>query len=420
RVGEVIASAAGVVIIAFLAMTLSSFGSFRAMGPSLAIAVGVTLLGGLTLVPAVVSLLGPRVFWPSRAWKQEPSGARFAAVGRLVGRRPALFAAVSGLVMVALATAALLYNPSFDQTSSISKSAESQVALQNLEKGFPAGATQPTSVFVRSDSGQRLNPAALLPYAAKLKTVKGVGQVTGPVLSPDGQTAEFVVYLQGRPDSNQALDTVRGPLRDTAHGQAPSGTSALVGGLTAVYVDIQASMNRDYSIVFPVAALLVMVILVLLLRSLVAPWYLMVSVGLGFAATLGASTLVFQNLLGNTGVFFFLPLIIYMFVVALGTDYNILMVARLREEMKEGMPPREATSVAIRHAGPTVAAAGLILAASFGSLLLAGNVQIAEYGFSLGFGILVAAYVMAMFFTPSITALVGRRAWWPGRGFRVD
>jgi RND superfamily putative drug exporter len=420
RVGEVIASAAGVVIIAFLAMALSSFGSFRAMGPSLAIAVAVTLVAGLTLVPAVVSLFGTKVFWPSRSWRQEPSGARFAAVGRMVGRRPWLFATVSGAVMLALALAALTFKPSFDQSSNLPQSAQSQVALRNLQKGFPAGATQPTQVFLHSDRGEALARADLLAYYQRLQHVPGVGQVAPPQLSKDGTTAEFVVFLKDSPASREALATVRGPLRDTAHSAAPPGTTALVGGLTSVYVDIQSSMDRDYSVVFPVAAALVWVILALLLRSLVAPWYLMASVGLGFAATLGATAILFQNVLGNAGVFFFLPLIIYMFVVALGTDYNILMVARLREESKEGMPPREATAMAIRQAGPTIASAGLILAGSFGSLMLAGNTQITEYGFSLSFGILVAAYVMAMFFTPSLTGLIGRRAWWPSRGFRVD
>ena len=117
-------------------------------------------------------------------------------------------------------------------------------------------------------------------------------------------------------------------------------------------------MARDYSVVFPVAAVLIMIILALLLRSLVAPWYLMLSVGLGFTASLGATVLVFQGLLGEQGLIFILPIYIYLFVVALGTDYNILMVARLREEAREGLEPRPAAAKAIEHAGPTVAAAG--------------------------------------------------------------
>ena len=159
-------------------------------------------------------------------------------------------------------------------------------------------------------------------------------------------------------------------------------------------------MNRDYAVVFPVAAVVIMLILALLLRSLVAPLYLMASVGLGFAATLGAAVLVFQHVMGDDGLIFLLPIYIYLFVVALGTDYNILMIARLREEAREGREPRDAAAEAVKHAGPTVAAAGLILAGTFASLMLGGNSLLTAMGFAVSFGILVAAFVMAMFFVP--------------------
>jgi RND superfamily putative drug exporter len=139
-------------------------------------------------------------------------------------------------------------------------------------------------------------------------------------------------------------------------------------------------------------------------------------VGLGFAATLGSTVLLFQHVRGEPGLIFMLPVIMYLFVVALGTDYNILMVARLREEAREGRPPREAAAEAVKHAGPTIAAAGLILAGTFASLMLGGQTLIVSMGFALSFGIFIAAFVMAMFFTPALTALIGHAAWWPGHG----
>ena len=175
-------------------------------------------------------------------------------------------------------------------------------------------------------------------------------------------------------------------------------------------------MNRDYSVVFPTAALMIMLILGLLLRSLVAPVYLMLAVALGFTATLGATTLVFQDAAGHSGLMFMLPLIVYMFVVALGTDYNILMMARLREEAREGRDPRSALAVAFEHSAPTIAAAGVILAGSFGTLILAGNSLLAEMGFAVSIGIAIAAFGMAMFFAPALTGLIGHSAWWPGHG----
>jgi putative drug exporter of the RND superfamily len=418
RVGEVIASAAGVVIVAFLALLLSTLSLFRSLGPTLAIAVAVTLVSGLTLIPAVVSLLGRRVFWPSRAWQREPKGARFAAIGRAVGRRPAVFAAASGLVLVVLAIGAFGFKPTFDLASAgISSSAESVTALKTLERGLPPGATDPTQIYLHTNSGT-LSPSEVTAYGAKLATMPGVGAVAQPAVSKDRATAEYTVTLSYNPDSTAAVNLVKNQLRPDAHAAAPSGTYALVGGTTAVFADIQRAVNHDYAVVFPVAAVIILLILGLLLRSAVAPWYLMVSVGLGFAATLGATVLVFQTLAGQAGLVFLLPIYMYLFVVALGTDYNILMISRLREEARQGMSPHDAAAHAIRQSGPTIGAAGLILAGTFASLTLAGNSILQQVGFAVSSGIVLAAFVMSMFFSPSLTALIGNRAWWPGHGDR--
>ncbi|WP_433680997.1 MMPL family transporter [Nocardia sp. CA-119907] len=419
KVGEAITSAAGAVIIAFMALTLSTLGMFRALGPALAIAVAVALLAGLTLVPAVVSLLGTKVFWPSKAWRQEPKGARFGAVGAALGRRPGAFAAVSGGLLVTLGVLAFGFDPTFDLSSgSTSDTSESTVYSKELLKGLPAGSTQPSDVLLHSTNGAPLDGDQLTVYRAALAAVSGVSQVGAPTVSSDGMAADFQVTLAGAPESDAALDTVRDPLRDTAHSMAPAGSTAVVGGISSVYVDFQDAMVRDYKIVFPVAGILIMIVLALLLRSLVAPWYLMASVFLGFAATLGAAVLVFQHVQGNSGLIFTLPVIMYLFVVALGTDYNILMVARLREEARAGNEPKQAAALAVRHTGPTVAAAGVILAGTFASMMLAGNNVLSQMGFAISVGIAIAAFVMAMFFTPAVTALIGHRAWWPGHGDR--
>jgi len=415
RAGEAIASAAGAVIIAFLALTLSTLGLFKSLGPALAIAVALTLIAGLTLIPAIVSLLGTKVFWPSSAWRHEPTGARFAAIGSAMGRHPARFAIASGGLMLLLTVAAFGFHPNFDLSGgSTSSTAESSVYNKELLKGLPAGTTEPSQVYVRSNDGKPLDTGELGAYRDKLGAVPGVGEVTEPKLSADQKVAYLQVTLANPPQSSKAINTVDGPLRHTAHAAAPAGTTAVVGGITAVLVDIQKAVNHDYALVFPVAAAVIMLILGLLLRSVVAPWYLMASVGLGFGATLGSTVLVFQNARGEPGLIFMLPIIMYLFVVALGTDYNILMIARLREEAREGRSPRDAAAMAVRHAGPTIAAAGLILAGTFASLMLAGNSTLSQMGFAISFGIVVAAFVMAMFFTPALTAVIGHAAWWPG------
>ncbi|MDI5965245.1 MMPL family transporter [Streptantibioticus silvisoli] len=421
RVGEAIASAAGAVIIAFLALTLCSLGFFTQLGPALAILVAVTLVAGLTLFPALLATMKPRkLFWPSKAWQSEPTGTRFASFGQAVRRRPAVMAAVSGVIMVALAIGAFGFKASFDLSSgSMPKTVESMVVQNEMVKAYSAGAADPTQVLLTSTSSAPVDHAAADAFAQGLTKDAGVAGLQGPTqFSKDGRTAEVNLSLKYAASSGQAIDAMSG-LRDSAHHAAPAGTKALVGGETSVFADIQTAQDHDYKVVFPVAAILIMLILGLLLRSIVAPWYLMASVGLGFAATLGATTLLFQRGSNSGGLMFLLPMIMYLFVVAIGTDYNILMIARLREEAREGREPREAAAEALRHAGPTVAAAGFILAATFATLTLSGNSLLTEMGFAVSFGILVSAFVMAMFFTPSLTALIGHAAWWPGRADQV-
>ncbi|MGW3201383.1 MMPL family transporter [Streptomyces sp. NPDC001118] len=420
RVGEAIASAAGAVIIAFLALVLSTLGFLKQMGPALAIAVGATLVAGLTLIPAVVSLIGPKVFWPSKSWQKEPDNARFAAFGRGVQRRPALTAAVSGLILVALSLGIFSFHATFDLASgSMPKTKESMVVQDQMQQAYSAGAAAPTDVYLSSADGKPLDKAGFDTYAQKLGAVDGVASARVTQLNKEGTTADFTVTLKYEASTDKAIDTV-GKVRDVAHSDAPDGTKAVVGGMSSIYKDINTAVNHDYKTVFPVAAVLIMVILGLLLRSVVAPLYLMASVGLGFGATLGATVWIFQKGEGHSGLMFMLPVIMYLFVVAIGTDYNILMIARLREEAREGREPREAAGMALRHAGPTVAAAGFILAATFATMMLAGNSLLTEMGFAVSFGIAVAAFVMAMFFTPSLTALIGHAAWWPGHGDRSE
>ncbi|WP_335971108.1 MULTISPECIES: MMPL family transporter [Streptomycetaceae] len=420
RVGEAIASAAGAVIISFLALALSTLGFLTQLGPALAILVAVTLIAGLTLFPAICSLIPPRaLFWPGKKWNQEPSGTRFTSIGRMLGSRAGLVAIVSGLVMVLLALGTLGYKADYDLASgSIPKTKESMVVQDSMQKAYSAGAADPTSVFLTSTDGKSLSGVDFTAYKDKLAKVDGVATASfdrSTGLNKDGTTALFNLTLKYSGASDKAIAAV-GDVRTAAKDNAPPGTEAVVGGTSSIYRDINAAVNHDYRTVFPVAAILIMVILGLLLRSVVAPWYLIASVALGFGATLGATVLIFGR---GSGLIFMLPIIMYLFVVAIGTDYNILMIARLREEAREGRAPREAAAEALRHAGPTIASAGFILAATFATLMLSGNSFLTEMGFAIAFGIVVAAFVMALFFTPSLTALIGHAAWWPGHADRA-
>ncbi len=295
RAGEAIASAGGAVIVSFMALALSSLGIFRSLGPALAIAVGVTLLASLTLVPAVVAVLGRALFWPSKKYLVEPKSARFAAVGRSLARRPARYAIVSGGLLAVLAAVAFTFTPTFDLgDSGLPDDVESTIALDNFTERLgrrerPGSSSSPRPRGRRC-RGRRAGAGRRGRWRPRVWRRPGWARP-----AEDGTTWPVTFFLDENPASDAAIDDVRGPVRDVAHDAAPDGTEAYVGGTTSIFVDFQAAMNRDYSIVFPVAALVIMLILALLLRSLVAPFYLMLSVGLGFGATLGATTLLFEH-----------------------------------------------------------------------------------------------------------------------------
>ncbi len=413
RVGEAVASSASVVIAAFLAMLLAQLGFLSAMAPGLAISVAVMLLAGLTLVPAVMTVAGPRLFWPSKHWQKTPEGALFKRGGQAIARHPGRNALGAGGILVVLAVASLFFTSSYQ--FDLPKGMESSEAIDQIQAAFPAGASSPSDVYVRNASGVTAADTAKL--TAALKGVDGVASVASPVLSKDRTVAKVAVTLEDDPTSNAAMDLVAGPVRDAAHASG-AGQEVRVGGETSAYVDLRDTINRDMSVVFPVAAAIIALILALLLRSLVAPLYLLAAVALGFAATLGAGVILFQGIGGESGLLFMLPILLYLFVVAIGTDYNILMTARLREEVIEGNDSRTSADLSVEHAGPTVAAAGVILAGTFASLTLTGISFLVQMGATVAIGVVLVSMVMATGFVPSLSALIGRGVWWPGH--RVD
>jgi putative drug exporter of the RND superfamily len=411
-VGPVIASAALAIVAAFATMALADFGQFRVLGPAVAISVLVMLVAGVTLMPAIAAVTGRALFWPSRSWARERTDGPAVRLGRGVARTPGRTALAVTAVLVVLSTFALGTSMSYDPADGPSTPATRTAG--EISAALSKGARDPQQVYVKASTGT-LTPAALEPLRKRLADVDGVSAVGPAALTPDHRGARIDVALTDGPVTEAAMDVVRGPLRDAAYTAAPKGTTPMVGGTSAIYADVADAVDRDMRLIFPVAAVLILLILLATLRSAVAPLYLLAAVVLEFGATLGASVLVFQHLGGEAGVAFTLPLVMFLFVVALGTDYNILMTARLREEMLAGRPVREAVAEAVRHVAPAVAAAGLVLASSFGTLILESDEGSRQQGFAMAFGILVASLVVSTILVPALTALAGRRAWWPGR-----
>jgi RND superfamily putative drug exporter len=396
---------------------LAEFGQFRVLGPAVAIAVLVMLFAGVTLMPAIAAVTGRALFWPSRSWAHERTNGPPARLGRRIARTPGRAALIVTVALVALSTIAVGTQMSYDMAGDGGTSTPATRTADEISATLSKGASDPQHVYVKS-SRDGLTVAQLQPLRERLAQTDGVSAVAQPVLSADRRGARVDIALEHGPVTAAAMDVVRGPVRDAARAAAPEGTRTMVGGTSAMYADVSDSVNRDMKLIFPVAAALIGLILILTLRSAVAPLYLLAAVALEFAATLGASVLVVQQLGGNTGVAFTLPLVLFLFVVALGTDYNILMTARLREEMLAGKTVREAVADAVRHVAPAVGAAGLVLASSFGTLMLEANQQSKQMGFAMAFGILLASLIVSSILVPAVTALAGRRAWWPGKAAR--
>ncbi len=411
RVGEAVASSALVVIIAFAALLLARLGFFRTMAPGLIISVAVTLLASLTLIPAAIALIGPRVFWPAKSWQTTPKGRFFKPLGQLIARRPGRMALASGGSMLALAAGVVFYTANYDTSSSLPSDTESSQANEDIKGAFAAGAANPTDVYVSSSTPIQQNELTTL--ADQLRGIEGVDSVGKPILSQDDTGARISVNLSENATSNAALDVAEGPLRDVAHAST-AGDEVRVGGASSAFADIRSALERDILVVFPIAALLIALVLGLLLRSVVAPLYLLGAVSLGFVATLGAGVALFQGIGSEPGLLFILPVMLYMFVVAIGTDYNILVTTRLREEVQEGNDSRIAAELAVKHAGPTVLSAGVILAGTFASLGLTGISLLVQLGMTIAIGVIIVSFVMATVLVPSLSALIGTRVWWPG------
>ncbi|MGW1108479.1 MMPL family transporter [Streptomyces sp. NPDC002540] len=415
RVGSAIVSAALTIVAAFATLGTASFGQFRVLGPAIAVSVLVMLAASLTLMPALLAVCGRRMFWPSRTWRQDGPSAALARLTSGLARRPALFAAASAVCLAALAAGMLGMRMNYGQDRGNTQTA-SEVTAAEISRSLPTGASDPHSVYVAAaDTARPLTTARLAGLTRALTGTPGVGQVAAPALNHDRSAARIDFFLTSDAGSARARAVVSGPVRSAVARHTPPGTQAHVTGTAAVFADVSTAVDRDMRRILPLAAALVALILLVLLRSIAAPLLLMTAIGLGFAATLGTGTLIFQHLLGRPGVSFTLPLVLFLFVVALGTDYNILVSDRIREEMEGGVPARAAVAEAVRRTAPAVLAAGLVLAGSFATLAVSPSPGTQEIGAVTAFGVLLSSVVVSVVLVPALAALLGRGFWWPLR-----
>jgi RND superfamily putative drug exporter len=400
--GPAIAASAGTVIAAMLVLLVAELQSTHWLGPVLAVGIAVMLAAAFTLFPALLALLGERAFWPARPGSGERSASgpdrRWVAVAGLVRRRPRSIVAIvlAGLALLALGNLAGHGTIGFGQGEI--GSTESSRGNEVLGEHFPPGLGSPLTAVV--DAGEAV---AAYDGLEGLPAVK----LTLPV-APSAGKAVLAIVLRGNPYAGAAAAEVE-DIRDRLREVAPS---ALVGGIPAENLDIEQTNARDTRLVVPLALLVVGTILALVLWALLAPAYLIATVVASFAATLGLVTFAFADLFGSGGIAFNLVLTAFIFLVALGVDYNIFLMTRAREEAAR-RGTRDGVLVALENTGAVVTGAGVVLAGTFATLTLLPLEGLVQIGAAVAVGVLLDTFVVRALLIPAITHLLGDRAWWP-------
>lgn len=415
---EPIVASGATVILGVLCLLFSDLGSNRGLGPISALSIALAMLAALTFLPAMLVLLGRAAFWPFRPkyGSEHATGRGWDRVAATVGRRPARVLVWSLAGLFALAA----FAPTFDAggialSDAVRGGSPAATGQEALERHFDAGEAAPAYILTPEDGWQDVAEAAA-GVDGVTQVVPFSGEAAGP---PTGAPAEPVVVdglvrldatLADAPDSEAAQATVA-ELRTAARDVEPE---ALVGGSTATDLDTQETSGRDLRVIVPLVLAVITVVLAVLLRSLLAPVLLVATVVLSTAATVGVAALVFDGLFDFPGSDPGVLLIGFVFLVALGIDYNIFLMTRAREEsIAHGA--RDGVLRALAVTGGVITSAGLVLAATFGALTVLPLVILTQLGFLVGFGVLLDTFVVRTLVVPSAVALIGDKVWWPSK-----
>jgi putative drug exporter of the RND superfamily len=405
RAGPAIMASAATVIAGMLCLMVADSADISGLGPVAAIGIAVGLVAMITLLPALLVIFGRWLFWPIRPryGTAEPTASGlWARTGNAIAGRPRLVWTVTALLLAVASLGLIGFKVGSLTTAQSFRGTPASVAgEQVLAKHFPAGAGEPVAVIG--------NAAAAGPLRGALAATPGVAAVTPPV------TADGLVYLQGtltsQPVSQAAFATVD-RVRTAVH-KIP-GADAKVGGGTAVTVDVENYAARDRNVIIPLVLVVVLIILGLLLRAVIAPLLLIGTVILSFGAALGLSALAFRYLFGFAGEDTSVPLFIFVFLVALGIDYNIFLMTRVREETIRSGTRRGAVT-GLAATGGVITSAGLVLAGTFAMLGTLPLVIFTEIGFAVAIGVLLDTIIVRSVLVTALTLDIGRWMWWPSR-----
>jgi putative drug exporter of the RND superfamily len=401
-------ASAGTVIAAMLVLLVADLESTHWLGPILALGIAVMLAAAFTLLPALLAILGERAFWsPRRASLSQGSYSdhndRLAGWERVavVVRRRSGTIVVGVLALLAVFCLGNLTNHGtlgFGQ--GVTKPTNSSEGNEALERHFPPGLSSPLTAVVEAD--------ALPAVVRGMQRLDSVQLALPAPIPGDATQALVALVLRGNPYGSDAAEAVE-EIRSRLHALSPA---ALLGGIPAENLDVEQTNDRDTKLIVPLVLLVVGLILVAVLRALIAPAYLIATVVLSFAATLGLATFAFTTVFQAGGLAFNLELMAFIFLVALGVDYNIFLMTRAREEaVAHGT--REGVLAALVHTGGVVTGAGLILAGTFATLTLLPLEELVQIGATVAFGVLLDTFLVRALLIPAITYRLGDRAWWP-------
>ena len=405
RSGLAIVASGGTVVLAMLTLTVASLNSTKSLGPVLAIGVLVAMAAMLTLLPALLVIFGRWFFWPRRPLfgSAEPTTTGFwARVGQRVAIRPRTVwigtAAALGVLCLGLLS---LHANGLTDAQSYRGTPDAIAGERVLAAHFPAGSGTPVVVVGV--------PSAAARMATVLRGVPGIASVTPPRIAAGHAFVEGTLTAQ--PVSPAAYATLNN-IRTAEH--AIPGAHALVGGTTAINLDVENAAAHDRNVIIPLVLVVVLLILALLLRALIAPLILLATVVLSFGSALGISALAFTHIFGFGGADTSFPLFVFVFLVALGIDYNIFLMSRVREEAaKQG--PRHGAVAGLATTGAVITSAGAVLAGTFAVLATLPLTQLTEIGFAVALGVLLDTIIVRSILVTALNLDLGRWMWWPSK-----
>ncbi|CAB4586488.1 unannotated protein [freshwater metagenome] len=415
---EPILASGSTVIAGLLVLLLSDLSGNRGLGPVGAIGVAASMITVLTLLPALLVVFGRWIFWPKIPKfddVDEQLSGTWAKIGNAVERNPKRIWISTALLLVIFAGFSFtLKADGLANTEAFTKRTDSVIGLERLGEHFPSGEGSPVEIVVKQGDVAQATTALLgVSNVAFVEPVvagqKIPGAPTPPIKVVDGQVL-LNATLKVAPDSVEARNTI--PLiREAVHAVDKE---ILVGGGTAVQFDTDVASRHDNRVIIPVVLIIIGLILGLLLRSILAAGLLLLTVVLSFMATLGVCQLVFENVFDFKGADASFPLFTFIFLVALGIDYNIFLMTRVREEsLKIGT--RKGVIKGLTVTGGVITSAGIVLAATFAVLGVLPLVFLAQLGFAVAFGVLLDTIIVRSLLVPALVHVIGPKIWWPSK-----